>query len=120
MDNDTAAKFLDSEHYFNGRPTYLDRQGNPMILRAWMEARSNVNYRLVAHTQITDTCEVLTMWMGMDDYPLDDGPPNIFGSIIKRDGKFESEVTTSSEPDAKAAHEQLASEARARYAPSND
>jgi hypothetical protein len=97
MDDDAAAKLFDSEHYFNGRSTYLDRQGNPMTLRAWAQARSNVDYRLVAHTQITDTCEVLTMWMGMDEDPLDDGPPNIFGSIIKSNGRFEGEVTTPNE-----------------------
>lgn len=98
---------LDAIAYFDGRPMYLDRAGQPMTLRQWAEAFEDTAGRLVARTKIGDA-EVVTMWIGIDHDPFAEGGPLIFGSIVRLGGGgFGEEIESSTEEEAFEAHRVL-------------
>ncbi len=93
-------------YYFNGRPVYIDRNGEPMSVRDWSLAFSDATNRTLAWTAEGDS-EVITMWMGMDSDPMHHPVPLIFGSIIKSHGVFSDEIETATEAEALEAHQKL-------------
>jgi hypothetical protein len=103
---DSLADDLDVVRYFNGRPVYLDRSGQPMTLRQWGEAYEDAEKRLVARTEVGDA-QVITMWMGLDADPISNPIPLIFGSIIRRGASWGEEIETATEAEAMQAHQQL-------------
>jgi hypothetical protein len=87
-----------------------------MTVQEWGAAFEDYENRVVALTTIGDAT-VLTLWIGRDDDPFRQGPPQIFGSIIKRNGEFVSEIMTPTEEEAVDAHALLESVAMELFAP---
>jgi hypothetical protein len=53
------------EPYGTLGPRYFDREGNPISMRGWMRVREEEGVH-VAHTAITETSELSTVWLGLD------------------------------------------------------
>ena len=102
---------VDEIQYVGGRSLYLDRQGQPMTLRQWGAAFSDVEGRIVAQDLVGNVL-VLTMWMGVDASLFSGKAPLIFGSILKEGLKFGHQIETATEAEALEAHEILVLKAR--------
>ena len=95
---------MDTVRYFNDRPVYLDRQGQPMTLRQWSEAFADGEGRTLAQTKVGRR-EVLTMWMGVDADPISNPVPLIFGTaVLGRRRRITHEIETPTEEAALKAH----------------
>lgn len=104
-----------------GEALFRDRQGQPMTLRQFNEAASDLDYRLVARTRIegdcaniwghgpAGDCEVITSWLGTDQ-GFGFEPALIFGTIVRHGGQFDerSERFSPSEEHALATHARMA------------
>lgn len=97
---------VDSVQYFDGRPVYLDRSGQPMTLRQWAEAYEDKEGRLVARTTVGEA-EIITMWLGLDADPIDNPVPLIFGSIVRLGNAWGEEIESATEQEAMEAHRVL-------------
>lgn len=65
------------------RPTYYDREGNPIDLLRWGELLEDPEYRCVTDTTLPDGTWISTVWLGLDhSMPWNDGPPLIFETMV--------------------------------------
>ena len=89
------------------RIEYYDRYGKPMRLLDWAAAYEDYDNRLISRSELDFKVTVITVWTGMDPDPFHDGPPNIFGSIVKIGDKWGEEILSPTLTAALLAHAQL-------------
>jgi len=90
-------------------PMFLDREGQPISLRSWVEKRADYAYRCVAE-DLFDGVRVLTLWMGAVGSQLGVDRPLIFGTVALRESTMLSgyrEQETATEADALEVHRLL-------------
>jgi len=79
-------KMKQLEDKLNKRPLYYDRKGRPIDLEEYAQLFGDMNYRIVAHTDIVATAKhpasyLSTVWLGIDHSFLYTGPPLIFETM---------------------------------------
>ena len=61
----------------------FDRNGQPMSRQDWYRKLSDMDYKVIAKTNLPDGRQVSTVWLGLDhSYG---GPPLIFETMVFRD-----------------------------------
>lgn len=87
----------------DGTPMFWDRERKPLTLREFGQLFQDHSYRILARTDIGDAT-VTTAWLGVDQGPLGEDLPQIFGTIIRRGDQWGTERFDATEADALTRH----------------
>lgn len=99
-----------------GRISHRDKGGRPLELLAWAALYEDLDYRLVAETEVGDAL-VRTMWEGIDAGVV--GAGDMFHTGVRRAGRW-SDAWAGHHPctviEAEAAHELVVAKVREQQA----
>jgi hypothetical protein len=81
---------------------YYDMDGQPISLREWAQLCSAPE-KMLGDFMI-GPARVTTVYLGLNDDPLDPGPPRIFGTLLRMDGAARHEVMSVTKEEALKIH----------------
>src|SRR5262245_50077519 len=81
-----------------------EKQPIPVDMMTWARAFEDVRNRIVSKTQIGNSCEVSTVFLGLDHRYFGDGPPLLFETLVFGGPLKDEMVRYSSWDDAVTGH----------------